>query len=325
VARTRSVHSIRSELVKKSREAALNAIQIYNNPLVQFKSENYIVLMIIAWTYLLHAHYRSIGVDYRYYSQLPNGRRRFVRTKHGDIKHWDLERCLKEPSCPVDSDTANNLRFLIQLRHKIEHQMAIGLDNYLSARYQACALNYCHYIKKLHGEKQSIEPSLAYSLQFAENSRQQAEGMRVEDEMPKNLRAFITEFDRQLSEEQFNSPRFSYRILFTRKTANRLGQADSVVEFVPLDSDLASEMQGRSIVVKEMEKRKYRMTDIVTILRSEGFPRFNSHHHTVLWKECDGKNPGKGYGVSVAGTWYWYESWLTYVRIHCDASEHKYR
>jgi len=39
------------------------------------------------------------------------------------------------------TDAANNLRFLIGLRHEIEHQMTMSLDNFLSARYQACALD----------------------------------------------------------------------------------------------------------------------------------------------------------------------------------------
>ena len=53
--RIRKVSSIRRELLQKSKEAALAAVGIFNNPNIQFKAETYIVLMIIAWTYLLHA------------------------------------------------------------------------------------------------------------------------------------------------------------------------------------------------------------------------------------------------------------------------------
>ena len=45
---------------------------------------------------------------------------------------------------PIDKNTANNLKFLIGLRHEIEHQMTLSLDDYLSGRYQACILNYNH-------------------------------------------------------------------------------------------------------------------------------------------------------------------------------------
>ena len=53
------------ELLLKSREAMMAAVQIYNNPQITFKSEAFITLAIIAWTYLLHDYYANIGVDYR--------------------------------------------------------------------------------------------------------------------------------------------------------------------------------------------------------------------------------------------------------------------
>ena len=63
--RIRRFNSKKDELIKKSREAMLAATQIYNNPLITFKSESFITLSVIAWTYLLHAYYQKIGVDYR--------------------------------------------------------------------------------------------------------------------------------------------------------------------------------------------------------------------------------------------------------------------
>ena len=55
--RTRRVGSIKSELLKKSREAVLAAVQIFNNPNITFKAESYVVLMTIGWTYFFHAYY----------------------------------------------------------------------------------------------------------------------------------------------------------------------------------------------------------------------------------------------------------------------------
>lgn len=120
--RKRKVGSIKGELVAKSREAALSAIKIFNDPLISFKSEAYIVLMVIAWTYLLHAFYRSNNIEYRHHKQGAK-RKVFDRTRKKAYKYWELERCLNDDKSPIDSNTANNLRFLIGLRHEIEHQM----------------------------------------------------------------------------------------------------------------------------------------------------------------------------------------------------------
>ncbi|WP_439637806.1 DUF3644 domain-containing protein [Gloeomargarita lithophora] len=41
--RNRKIASIKIELLTKSREAMLTAVQIFNNPNIQFKSESFIV------------------------------------------------------------------------------------------------------------------------------------------------------------------------------------------------------------------------------------------------------------------------------------------
>jgi len=220
--RKRRLKSLKQELIAKSKEAALTAIKIFNDPLIKFKSETFIVLMIIAWTYLLHAYFRSKSAEYRYYRQ-GSKRRIFDRTKYGAHKYWELERCLDNKDCPIDKDTANNLRFLIQLRHEISHQMTLSLDNFLSGRYQACAMNYNSHLKKLFGNHHALDQYLCYSIQFLELSEEQIAGSTPEADIPDRLRAFILEFDGTLSEDEYNSPKYSLRLLFSRKLVNRPG------------------------------------------------------------------------------------------------------
>jgi len=323
-ARRRRVHLIKKELLLKSREAALSACQTFNNPLITFKSETFIVLIIIGWTYLLHAYYRQQKIEYRDFKQ--HGRRRhFEKTRHGAFKHWSLEQCLSNPASPLDRDTTNNLRFLIGLRHEIEHQMTLGLDNWLSGRYQACALNYNYYIKVLFGSIYGLDKQLTYSMQFMELTAKQIQGIETVEDVPPRLRAYMIKFDEQLTGEEFNSPRYAYRVLYTRKLVNRPGQADRAFEFVDPHSELAQQLEKQYWLTKEVERPKFRAKDIIIKMRAEGFVRFNQHHHTQLWKALDAKNPGKGYGWLIAGTWYWYESWLLVVRNHCEENTGLYQ
>jgi len=321
----RRIGSIKHELISKSKEAALSAVKIFNDPLIKFKSETFIVLMIIAWTYLFHAYFRSKGIEYRYFRK--RGKRRFFdRTKKGAFKYWELERCLNHKMSPVDKNTANNLRFLIGLRHEIEHQMTLSLDNYLSGRYQACILNYNHYVKNLFGNKYSLDEHLSYSLQFLELSEEQLQGKKLEAEIPKRLKAYIVEFDGELDHDEYNSPNYSYRLLFKKKLVNRPGQADKVVEFIDPKSDLAKAIDKEYWVKKEVEKKKYRPSDIAAAVQSAGFPKFRVYpEHVEMWKSEDAKKPGKGYGVEVAGCWYWYETWLNRCLELCDKAGDKYR
>jgi hypothetical protein len=321
--RLRRTFSVTSELLAKSREAGLAAVQIFNSPLLTFKSEIFIVLMNIAWTYLLHAYYRKQKVEYRYF-KTKNERRLFDKTKSGAHKHWELVQCLDYSGSPVDSDTANNLRFLIGIRHEIEHQMTSHLDNALSAKFQACCLNYNEYLKDLFGDRYGIDRFLSLSLQFSAIGQEQADSLAV-DTMPPHIKAFVQGFEKGMKDEEFNSPKFAYRVLFVAKTANRKGQADQVIEFVKAGSPLAEDVNRAYTVIKEIERPKHRPSGIVAEMKKEGFKRFNISAHTNLWKSVDAKNPSKGFGVAVENTWYWYDSWLDEVRRHCAENADAYR
>ena len=281
--------------------------------------------MIIAWTYLLHAHYKSKGIEYRYF-EMKNTRRRFDRTKRGAYKYWELEACLNERRSPIDKHTANNLRFLIGLRHEIEHQMTSRIDNLLSARFQACCLNYNKYLMKLFGKQYGIEKHLSFSLQFATISTEQKELLEDHQELPAHIRAYIKDFDSDLSEDEYESQQYAYRILFVEKTANRKGQADRVIEFVKRDSPLAETVNVEYAVIKETERPKYLPSQIIKIIHKEGYPQFSMHQHTLLWKELEARDAAKGYGTWVAGVyWHWYARWLDVVRDHCKRNREHYK
>lgn len=322
--RTRSIGSLRSELVSKSREAALTAIRTFNDPQVHFKSETFIVLMVIAWTYLLHAYYRSKHIEYRYFEQKAK-RKRFDRTKHGAFKYWELERCLNDNVSPIDKDTSNNLRFLIGLRHKIEHQMTRKLDSYLSGRYQACAFNYNAYLVQLFGKSHSLDDVLAFSIQFADLDPDQAP-KETDGALPKRIKAYVTSFDAALTHEEYNSPKFAYRLLFKRKLVNRPGQADKVIEFIDPNSEAAKAIDKEYWVKKEVERPKFRAKDVAEAVRKAGFPKFKVFNdHLNMWRAEDARNPAKGFGTEVQGTWYWYDSWVTRCIELCAAAGDRYK
>lgn len=323
--RNRRLSSIKEELIAKSREAALNAIRTFNDPQVTFKSETYIVLMIIAWTYLMHAFYRGKGIEYRYYRK-PGKRKIYDKTKHGLYKHWELERCLNDKNSPIDNKTAINLRFLIGLRHEIEHQMSMSIDGFVSGRYQACAVNFNNYIKKLFGKAHGLDTQVAYSIQFLQLSEEQLSGVVPEAKIPEKIRSYITEFDGALTHEEYNDPKYSFRLVFKKKLVNRPGQADRVIEFIDPDSDLAKQIDQEYWVKKEVERKKYRATDVVKEVKNAGFKKFRINpEHVQFWKSEDAKNLGKGFGTEVQGSWYWYQSWVDRCLELCELEGDRFR
>ncbi|PHV61592.1 DUF3644 domain-containing protein [Cyanobacterium aponinum] len=321
--RNRKTGSIKIELLTKSREAMLTAVQIFNNPNIQFKSENFIVLAIISWTYLLHAYYRNQNIEYRYY-KMHGKRKKYDKTGKGAYKFWELERCLKDDKCPIDKVAKSNLMFLVGLRHEIEHQMTTRIDDYLSARFQACCLNYNYYIKTLFEEKFSIDKHLSFSLQFSSIKEEHVNQLKEFSDLPQNISAFINGFDSAIPYDEYNDMRYSYRVLYVPKSVNHKGQADKVIEFIPANSPEAKSINKEYVLIKEKEKPKYLPSQIVKLMQDKGYIEFKQYHHTKFWKSKDAKNKGKGFGVQVAKTWYWYESWLTEVEKHCQYNSEKY-
>lgn len=322
--RLRKIGSIKAELITKSREAMLAAVQIFNNPNIQFKSESFIVLSNIAWTYLLHAYYRSKNIEYRHY-ELQGARKKFHKTKNGAFKHWELEKCLNYENCPINKIAKTNLIFLIGLRHEVEHQMTTRIDDYLSARFQACCLNYNEYIKKLFDDSFGIDKHLSFSLQFSSIKEEHANQLREFSDLPENISSYINGYDSELPDNEYNDLRYSYRVLYVPKSVNHKGQADKVIEFLPANSAEAEKLNKEYILIKEKEKTKFLPSKIKSLMNEAGFTNFTQHNHTQLWKEKNAKSKDKSYGVQIANTWYWYDSWLKEVKMHCEENNEKYK
>ena len=95
---------------------------------------------------------------------------------------------------------------------------------------------------------------------------------------------------------------------------------------MPFESELGTAIGDayKQIVLKEVERPKLLPTEIVELMKSEGYSYFRLQEHTKLWQKMDGKNPGKGYGYELGGRWFWYGRWLEVVRKHCAANADTY-
>ena len=99
-----------------------------------------------------------------------------------------------------------------------------------------------------------------------------------------------------------------------------------MVEFIDPKSDLAKAIDKEFWVKKEVERPKYRPSDVVKAVQAAGFTKFRiTPEHSSLWKQEDAKNPGKGFGVEVQGAWYWYQSWIEHCVEICKAAGTRYR
>lgn len=310
------------ELLIKAREAMIAAVHTFNSGGLTFRAELFIVTAVIAWTYLLHAWFKREGVDYRH-TRMEKGAKVVVRTPAGAEKYWELSQCLRHPRCPVGKGCKDNLAFLLDLRHEIEHRSTNRIDDAVSAKLQACCINFNDAIKGLFGAQYALERRLPIALQFVTFSSDQRALLRKASGLPRNVETTMEDFERHLTPEQQADPRYAFRVFMVHKTANRASGADLAVELVPPDSDLAEKI---NVAIKEVEKRKYLPGEVVDTIRAEGWDRFTMDSHTKLWKRLNAKDPAKSYGaVAVGKQWSWYETWLSRVRQECHQHPDRYR
>jgi hypothetical protein len=304
----------------KAREAMIAAVHTFNGAGLTFRAELFIVTCIIAWTYLLHAWFRREGIDYRY-------RRggEVQRTRQGADRYWDLGRCLDHQRCPIPMGAKTNLGFLLELRHEIEHRSTNRVDDAVSAKLQACCLNFNDAIKSLFGAQYGLERRLPIALQFVTFSADQRSILKKNTTLPAHVEAFIDAFEHRLTDEEYADPAYRYRVAFVPIASNRASSADVAIEFVREDSAEGREI--RDVLLKLVDRNRYTATQIIELMRNEGYPSFNQQAHTTLWKELDAKNPVHGYGRvgDYKSTWIWFDKWVERVRAHCQEHSARYQ
>ena len=100
---------------------------------------------------------------------------------------------------------------------------------------------------------------------------------------------------------------------FVPRVSGKAAKADLAVEFVKPGSPAAEAVER--VLLKGVERPKYLLSEIVAKVKVAGYQAFNMYDRTLLARQLDARRPGKGYGVMVAKTWYWYENWLELEKV----------
>ncbi|NOX84044.1 MAG: DUF3644 domain-containing protein [Alphaproteobacteria bacterium] len=315
-----SLSPIDDELLVKAREAMIAAVHTFNGAGATFRSELFIVTAIIAWTYLLHAWFKREGIDYRH-------RRggEVVRTREGAEKYFELGACLRHGRSPASAGVCRNIEFLLKLRHEIEHRSTNKIDDALSAKLQACCINFNDAIKEWFGDHLGLERRLPIALQFVTFNTAQRSALKKATRLPEHIEASIDSFERALSEEQYKDTAYRYRVAFVPIVKQRASAADTSIEFIRGGSEEAEAVNR--VLLKEVERKRYTASEVVRFMRASGYPHFGMGDHTKLWQSLGAKAEGKQFGGvgDYRGHWIWYEPWIDRVRAHCEEQGDRYR
>lgn len=292
-------------LLRKARESALLALQIYNNPTVVFRTEGFTVLMVIAWTALFHAIFEKRGQSY-YYINETTGK---PKTIDGDLKAWELSECLKEFYGDTSSSIRANLEFSILLRNKIEHRFVPDLDPAVAGECQALLFNFDESLVAEFGTYYAIRESLAMPLQTAHVRTDQATTAikKLQARQFSEVSAFLTDFRSKLPPEILGDQKFRFSVFLIPKPANH-PSADLAVEFVkqtPENADKLAELTRGIVAIRDRPVANaghMKPSDVVAqVFKRLGRP-FNVTHHTRAWQRYRAHRPiKKGENVTSDG------------------------
>ena len=237
--------------LEKCQQATLAAVDAYNRPGRKFRTAQFLVMIVIAWTALFHAIYFKRNIKPWY--KLRNGR--FERVD-GDPKHWDLSQCLKQYYAATTPPERKNLEFLIGLRNKIEHRHLPELDASLYGECQASLLNLEELLVSIFGAKYSVAEQLAVSLQFSTvvppEKKRAARALAVKN--ARSVKDYIETFRGNLPASVLNSMKYSYNVFLVPKVSNRESASDASVEFIKVNEASPEELkrlEKLNVLIKE--------------------------------------------------------------------------
>ncbi len=277
-------------LLAKSREAALAAVRVYNDPIAGFRTETFVVLMVIAWNSLLQALLERSGVDY--YDRDEQGSQILIGGRPKVLDTWRLtERALGgDQYRPVRA----NLDFFLGLRNQIAHRYLPALDPAVVGEAQAMLLNFENLLVTQFGDEAALGDRLAVPLQLSgfRNDGALSSLRKAQAQLPTDVVEFLARHRAELDEDILKSSDYCLQIFFVAVTANRERSADSVVRFVRPDQ-VTPEIADQLAEIGVATKRKItpvasddllRPTEVVNLVAERLPHRFTMHTHTRCWQ-----------------------------------------
>jgi hypothetical protein len=277
-------------LLAKARESALAAVRIYNDPLAGFRTETFIVLMIIGWNSLVQAILEEKGVDY--FVRNEEGRQVLVDGRPKVKETWELVNMAFDRG--EHEALRANIDFFLRLRHLIAHRYVPALDLQVASEAQAMLLNFENQLIERFGEQAALGDRLSVPLQLAVfRDKSTLKSLKhAQAALPTDIQAFLSQHRNEVPDAVLRSPEYALQIFFVPVSANRQRSADATVQFLrPEDVSTEIEQMLQKLTVVTKPRRVAVASDDllrpkeVVRLVAERLPyRFTMDTHLRSWR-----------------------------------------
>lgn len=270
------------DLLEKSQDSALQAVSTYNDPRSSFRTGNFTILMIIAWTSLLHAYFESQKINYFYKKE--NGRYEYI---DGDKKAWELGKCVSEVF-DVNDPIRKNIELFIRLRNKIEHRNLPALDQETQGECQALVLNFEHWLSEKFGKERSIIDTMFIPIQLS-SSRRTVPKSKTEE----NVIKFVKDYRSLLTADVEQSQQYQFKAFLVPKIGNHRSSSDIAIEFVKYDESNPTEMEKYDKAIVAIKEKiipvansdVYLPNVVIAKIKEKTGVEKSINWHTDMWKK----------------------------------------
>lgn len=130
--------NLNEQLLDKSKEAFVMAIEIYNKPSIKYRLEGFSFFICNAWELMLKAHMiNKFGDNSIYYKDKPN-------------RTLSLENCVQKVFTNEKAPLRRNLEKIIELRNTSTHFITEEYEAVYIPLLQACVFNYVDKMMEFH-------------------------------------------------------------------------------------------------------------------------------------------------------------------------------
>lgn len=132
------MENLTDKLLKKSKEAFMMAIEIYNKPTIHYRVEGFSFFICNAWELMLKAHViNSLGESKIYYPDNPN-------------RTISLENCISKIFTNNKAPLRLNLEKIIELRNTSTHFITEEYEMIYIPLFQSCIFNFIEKMQEFH-------------------------------------------------------------------------------------------------------------------------------------------------------------------------------
>lgn len=258
------------ERLIRAREAMILAVQVFNSPVMRFKTEVFTMLANVAWTYLLHEHYERKG----------------VKVVGRDGRSLLLSQILERHDCPISKGMKDNLRSLKILRDDVEHKLLGRGDSKWLGLFQACCLNFDKAMCDIFGAALTLSHDLSFALQFAKLNFDQVTTLN-RYEIPGAIDAIDARLREGMTEAQIADLEFQFRVVYTLDAVTK---TRAHFQFVQPHSAEGKDIRN-VLVQHKLADHLYphRPGDVVKKVAERTGKKFTQHNHTQAWRKFEAR------------------------------------